>query len=85
MELQYSPAPHFDLEEEYVLQTKLLACIRQGLVESAHDVTEGGLLSWRLPNAVSIRSWVSRFPARINPSAGCLLVWRITKQGSGFC
>jgi phosphoribosylformylglycinamidine synthase len=41
--VEYSPAPHFDLEEEFVLQTKLLACIQQGLVESAHDVAEGGL------------------------------------------
>jgi phosphoribosylformylglycinamidine synthase II len=41
--VEFSPAPHFDLEEEYMLQTKLLACIQHGLVESAHDVTEGGL------------------------------------------
>jgi phosphoribosylformylglycinamidine synthase len=42
-DVEYSPAPHFDLEEEYILQTKLLSCIQQGLVESAHDVAEGGL------------------------------------------
>lgn len=42
-DVEFSPAPYFDLEEEFILQTKLLACIQQGLVESAHDVTEGGL------------------------------------------
>jgi phosphoribosylformylglycinamidine synthase len=44
-DVEYSPAPYFDLDEEFVLQTKLLACIRQGLVESAHDVAEGGLFT----------------------------------------
>jgi phosphoribosylformylglycinamidine synthase subunit PurL len=41
--VEYSPAPYFDLEEEYVLQTKLLSLIQKKLVESAHDVSEGGL------------------------------------------
>jgi phosphoribosylformylglycinamidine synthase subunit PurL len=41
--VEYSPAPYFDLEEEYLLQTKLLNCIQKGYVESAHDVSEGGL------------------------------------------
>jgi phosphoribosylformylglycinamidine synthase II len=41
--VEFSPAPYFDLEEEFSLQTKLLSCIQNGLVESAHDVAEGGL------------------------------------------
>ncbi len=41
--VDFSPAPYFDLEEEFILQTKLLACIQNRLVESAHDVSEGGL------------------------------------------
>ncbi len=41
--VEFSPAPYFDLEEEWLLQSKLLAAIQQGLVESAHDVAEGGL------------------------------------------
>jgi phosphoribosylformylglycinamidine synthase II len=40
---EYSPAPYFDLDEEFLLQSKLLACIQKGFVESAHDVAEGGL------------------------------------------
>ena len=41
--VEFSPAPFFDLEEEWQLQTKLLAAIQKRLVESAHDVAEGGL------------------------------------------
>ena len=39
----YSPAPHFDLDEEYNLQKKLLELISKQFIRSAHDVSEGGL------------------------------------------
>ena len=38
-----SPAPYFDIEEEYELHNLLKQLIREGLVESAHDVSDGGL------------------------------------------
>ncbi len=41
--VQYSPAPHFELEEEFQLQQKLAALITAGLIQSAHDISEGGL------------------------------------------
>jgi phosphoribosylformylglycinamidine synthase len=41
--VEYSPAPYFELEEEYALQQLLSALIRQQLIRSAHDVSEGGL------------------------------------------
>mgnify|MGYP000906019137 FL=1 len=41
--VQYSPAPHFDIDEEFVLQQAVASLINNGLVESAHDVSEGGL------------------------------------------
>ncbi|MEO6961925.1 MAG: phosphoribosylformylglycinamidine synthase subunit PurL [Puia sp.] len=41
--VEFSPAPHFDLEEEFLLQKKISRCIKSKLVESAHDVSEGGL------------------------------------------
>lgn len=41
--VQYSPAPHFELEEEYRLQKKLAELIDKKLIHSAHDVSEGGL------------------------------------------
>ena len=41
--VEYSPAPHFDLEEEFALQQKIADLIKDMVVESAHDVSEGGL------------------------------------------
>lgn len=41
--VEMSPAPHFDIEEEYVLQQKVAELIGKRLVHSAHDVSEGGL------------------------------------------
>lgn len=38
-----SPAPYFNLDEEYVLQQAVLKLISEGLIRSAHDVSEGGL------------------------------------------
>jgi len=41
--VEFSPAPHFDLEEEFALQQKVAELIKKGLILSAHDVSEGGL------------------------------------------
>jgi len=41
--VEYSPAPHFDLEEEFQLQQFVAAIIKDKLIESAHDISEGGL------------------------------------------
>ncbi|MFY0644921.1 MAG: phosphoribosylformylglycinamidine synthase subunit PurL [Bacteroidia bacterium] len=38
-----SPCPAFDLDKEHALQTDLYSLITSGLIESAHDVSEGGL------------------------------------------
>ncbi|TMI68792.1 MAG: phosphoribosylformylglycinamidine synthase subunit PurL [Bacteroidetes bacterium] len=42
-EVDFSPAPYFQLDEEYKLQQKLVELINKKLVRSAHDVSEGGL------------------------------------------
>ncbi len=47
----FSPAPNFDMEEEYVLQQKTALLIKKNLVESAHDVSEGGLFIALLESA----------------------------------
>ncbi|MDR3714735.1 MAG: phosphoribosylformylglycinamidine synthase subunit PurL [Puia sp.] len=49
--VEYSPAPHFDIEEEYRLQRKLAELIGKRLVASAHDVSEGGLFVTLLESA----------------------------------
>ncbi len=38
-----SPAPQFDLEEEYAVQQVIKQLIYKGLIQSAHDVSDGGL------------------------------------------
>ena len=41
--IEFSPAPYFDLEEELTLHHKISELIDYKLIESAHDVSEGGL------------------------------------------
>jgi len=38
-----SPVPHFDLEEEYQLQETVIRLCKEKLINSAHDLSEGGL------------------------------------------
>ena len=49
--VEYSPAPHFKLEEEFTLQQKIAELISKGLIVSAHDVSEGGLFVTLLESA----------------------------------
>jgi phosphoribosylformylglycinamidine synthase len=50
------PAPHFDLEKEYAMHQVVKQLIRQNLIQSAHDVSDGGLyialLESSLPNGL---------------------------------
>jgi phosphoribosylformylglycinamidine synthase II len=41
--VNFSPAPYFDLDEEFDVQQSVLNLIKKGFVASAHDVSEGGL------------------------------------------
>jgi phosphoribosylformylglycinamidine synthase subunit PurL len=41
--IEYSPAPYFDLQEEFDVQQEVLKMIHKKLINSAHDVSEGGL------------------------------------------
>ena len=49
--VEYSPAPHFDLDEEFSVQQAVLKLISQKLIQSAHDVSEGGLFITLLESA----------------------------------
>jgi len=42
--IEYSNAPHFDLEEEYKVQQLVSSLIKEKLIDSAHDISEGGLI-----------------------------------------
>lgn len=41
--VEFSPAPAFDLDEEFALQKFLLSAIHEEVIKSAHDISEGGL------------------------------------------
>jgi len=41
--VKYSPAPYFNLDEEFRLQNMLLSLIEKGMILSAHDVSDGGM------------------------------------------
>ncbi len=52
--VEASPVPFFSLEEEYSLQEQMKMIIRKkGMIESAHDVSEGGLFVTLLEKAMS--------------------------------
>lgn len=41
--VEHSPAPEFDLDKEFIMQQKVAALIKNEIIKSAHDVSEGGL------------------------------------------
>jgi len=41
--VEFSAAPYFELDEEFSLQEKVAGLINKKLIQSAHDVSEGGL------------------------------------------
>jgi phosphoribosylformylglycinamidine synthase len=43
--VEFSPAPHFDLDAEFTLHGKVKQLINAKLVLSAHDISEGGLFT----------------------------------------
>lgn len=42
--VDYSPAPYFNLEEEYTIQKFVNTLITEKSIRSAHDISEGGLM-----------------------------------------
>jgi phosphoribosylformylglycinamidine synthase II len=50
--IEQSPAPHFELEEELLLQKAILGLIRGELIKSAHDVSDGGLFQSLTESAI---------------------------------
>jgi phosphoribosylformylglycinamidine synthase subunit PurL len=49
--VENSPAPHFDLDEEFALQKAIAQLISNRLIQSAHDISEGGLFITLLESA----------------------------------
>lgn len=51
--VKFSNCPYFDLEEEFALQEVTKSLINKGLVQSVHDVSEGGLFVTLMESAMS--------------------------------
>ncbi len=50
--VKYSTVPHFDLEQEQKLHKVISKLIKQRLIRSAHDVSEGGLFTTLVESAM---------------------------------
>jgi phosphoribosylformylglycinamidine synthase II len=51
--IKHSPVPHFELEEEARLQQTILHLINIKVINSAHDISEGGLFTCLLESAMN--------------------------------
>ena len=49
--VEFSPAPYFNLDEEFNLQQLVAGLIKAGNIKSAHDISEGGLIITLLESA----------------------------------
>ncbi|MFN4083113.1 MAG: phosphoribosylformylglycinamidine synthase subunit PurL [Bacteroidia bacterium] len=52
--VKQSPAPLFNLEDEFNTQQTVLKLIRQNVIKSAHDISEGGLFVAMLESAMPL-------------------------------
>lgn len=50
--VEYSPCPYFDLEEAYFIQNTVRKAIYGGYLQSAHDISDGGLFTALLESAM---------------------------------
>ncbi len=50
--IKNTPAPYFNLDEEFILQQGIKSVIKKGLVASAHDISDGGLFMALLESSI---------------------------------
>lgn len=53
MGIEFSPAPYFNLDEEFNVQQVIKKGIQEKLFQSAHDISEGGLIVTLLESAMN--------------------------------
>lgn len=51
--VKHSPAPYFNLDEEFAVQGLVKLLIQKGLINSAHDVSDGGLFVTLLESSLA--------------------------------
>jgi phosphoribosylformylglycinamidine synthase subunit PurL len=64
--VEFSPAPYFNLDEEFALQQKVTELIKNKIIESAHDVSEGGLFTTLIESCFNRSLGVDVVAADIN-------------------
>ena len=74
----HSPAPHFNIDDEF-FQQKLMELLGRKLIRSAHDISEGGLFVALCESGFDRELGFGDFPAAIRK--GCLAVWGRSKPG----
>jgi phosphoribosylformylglycinamidine synthase subunit PurL len=52
--VKHSPAPYFDLEEEVAIQNLVSKLITEDLIDSAHDISEGGVFVTLMESAMPL-------------------------------
>ena len=69
--IEHSPAPYFDLEDEWAMQQQVALLIRNKLINAAHDVSEGGLFVALIESAFvsGLGCAVQQTDAAIRPDA----------------
>lgn len=50
--VELSQPPYFDLDEEYHIQQNIRTLIKNGMIQSAHDISEGGLFTTLVESAM---------------------------------
>jgi phosphoribosylformylglycinamidine synthase subunit PurL len=52
--VKHSPAPYFELEEEVAIQNLVAKLIQEDLIDSAHDISEGGVFVTLMESAMPL-------------------------------
>ena len=68
--IELSPAPYFNLDEEYAMQHFLSSLIKEELVKSAHDISEGGLMVCLLEKGFNRNLGFAALPPDISGQEG---------------
>ncbi len=91
--VMYSPAPYFDIDEELAMHHLIANAIKEKIIESAHDISEGGLaiallesgfhneLGFSISASTSLRSdayWFGEAQGRVVVSCSKLNAERLT-------
>ncbi len=73
--VEFSPAPYFNLDEEFRLHEAVSNLIDKKIIESAHDVSEGGLFVTLAESGFNRSLGFEVAAKKFFHSQRCILVW----------